>query len=151
MIVGFTGTRKGLTDKQRATLKQYLIKLAPTTFHHGDCIGADDQAAMIADRLDPRPRIFSHPGLVPQLRAFNICWDEVLPPSDFHERNRRIVDLSDHLIVCPKEFQWMKDGGTWSTHNYAAGRKGKQVTVIWPDGVLTTKVFEGYKHHQEVR
>jgi hypothetical protein len=43
MIIGFTGTRYGMTDKQKSSLQSILSKLETITeVHHGDCIGAEE-------------------------------------------------------------------------------------------------------------
>ena len=51
--VGFTGTQRGMTDRQSAEVKQVLSEIFAASevkprFNHGDCIGADAQAAQIA-------------------------------------------------------------------------------------------------------
>ena len=45
---GFTGTQHGMTDAQKATLRDFLAA-GSGEFHHGDCIGADSEAHDIAD------------------------------------------------------------------------------------------------------
>ena len=44
MIVGFTGTQRGMTETQRSVVHALLACLPVVTFHHGDCIGADAEA-----------------------------------------------------------------------------------------------------------
>ena len=41
MIIGFTGSRKGMTGEQAAVVMRLL--LSATEGHHGDCVGADEQ------------------------------------------------------------------------------------------------------------
>lgn len=146
MIVGFTGTRRGLTGPQRSALKQTLWKMPLTEFHHGDCIGADDEAAGFADLAEKRPTIHAHPGLLESLRAHSVGNDVIHPPDAFFRRNRRIVDLCDTLLVCPADMRWESRGGTWMTHDYARKSERKvTVIVIWPDGVTTDSVEPGYQ------
>jgi hypothetical protein len=40
MILGFSGTRKGMTAGQKDSLRQMLVELQPEEFHHGDFIGS---------------------------------------------------------------------------------------------------------------
>ena len=41
--IGFTGTQRGMTDKQRHSVIRFLMRQGFETIelHHGDCIGAD--------------------------------------------------------------------------------------------------------------
>ena len=39
--VGFTGSRTGTTKEQRQTLRQLVSQCPFAEFHHGDCVGAD--------------------------------------------------------------------------------------------------------------
>lgn len=136
MIVGFTGTQNGLTLAQREALRAYLGTLQNVEeFHHGDCIGADATAHGFMAR---RTRIVIHPGDRKDKRAF--CHGStvmrVCPPLD---RNRHIVAACNLLIACPKNMFEEQRSGTWATAREAF-RKGKDVTVIWPDGRIQTGV-----------
>jgi hypothetical protein len=56
MIVGFTGTRDGMTGPQRRTLTGMLAFVAMggdrvAEFHHGSCRGSDVEAARLAREL----------------------------------------------------------------------------------------------------
>lgn len=44
MIVGFTGTREGMSPEQKRVTREIISQLITTSVHtavHGDCIGAD--------------------------------------------------------------------------------------------------------------
>jgi nucleoside 2-deoxyribosyltransferase len=137
MKVGFTGTRKGMTLEQQETFAQEFIKLNPTELHHGDAIGADEQAHNIAKF---RTKIVIHPPLNPSKRAYK-RGDVHLEPKPYLERNRDIVDSTDILIACPKEFSEILKSGTWACTRYARSRS-KPVLIIWPDGTVTRESRE---------
>ena len=44
MILGFTGTQSGMNEYQRNKFIEFLNQFNPNEFHHGDCIGADNDA-----------------------------------------------------------------------------------------------------------
>lgn len=129
MIVGFTGSRNGMTDCQKESV--YLIlkthKHGISEFHHGDCVGADCQAHVIA--VDCGYDIIIHPPTNTSLRAF--CEGTLLKQKNYLERNRNIVDCCDVLLACPNTIEEQKRSGTWYTIRYAM-RSGKQFRIIYP-------------------
>jgi hypothetical protein len=133
MQVGVTGTRYGMTEAQKQGLAALLEELKPDVFHHGDCVGADDEAANLADATTPRPRVVCHPPDDDSLRACNSKHDEVRDKKSYFARNRQIVSEVEALIVIPWQEEWSPSGGTWYTHDYAVKRK-RSVFIIWPDG-----------------
>lgn len=137
MIIGFTGTRQGCTPKQLVALTDLLASLGMTEAHHGDCIGADDEFARIADwMLDPR-RIYIHPPVDETHRAFHVGGlNNLCLPKTYFARNRDIVNASDLLVGCPLTMQEQSQGGTFYTINYAR-KVGKPVRIVWPDGSVT--------------
>jgi hypothetical protein len=130
---GFTGTRKGMTHVQAVTLAREMQTFAPSILHHGECIGADQQAHNIGRLLDVR--IHGWPqDTYEGLRAF--CDVDVrhpaMPPLT---RNRRIVDQCDTLFAAPDGPERQRSG-TWSTVRYAR-KLGKPVVIVSPDGGVT--------------
>jgi len=133
MKAGFTGTREGLTAKQKVlylgTLKQ---KLKCTELHHGMCYGADEQAHRMAI-LNGVPRIVMHPSTISKAyKPYSIhSPTEVieLPPKPPLERNHDIVDATDILIACPKTKEEVLRSGTWATIRYAR-KQGKEVIIL---------------------
>lgn len=126
MQIGFTGTREGMSDRQQAALNMLLDNFPGTEFHHGDCIGADSQAAKIANSCGHE--VHAHPCDLPFMRGDNKAHVtyETKPPLD---RNRDIVNNCDLLIAAPKSLSPSASGGTWYTIRYA-GSVGKPVVIL---------------------
>lgn len=116
MIVGFTGTRDGMSGSQELQLRRRLRELVATEFHHGDCIGADYEAACIAQRLGIT--VIAHPGNIANMRACHPS-HYVFPESPPLVRNRNIVDCCHLLLVAPRTNQEELRSGTWMTWRYA--------------------------------
>jgi predicted Rossmann fold nucleotide-binding protein DprA/Smf involved in DNA uptake len=129
MDIGFTGSRKGMSEKQKRTFKQLLKNLgAPDcVLRHGDCVGADADANDIATNLDVLRII--HPPKDNKARAHCIV-DRTFPPQEYLTRNRHIVDACDVLIAAPDSKE-KRRSGTWSTVRYAR-KKNKRVIIIKP-------------------
>jgi hypothetical protein len=130
LSVGFTGTQLGMTVYQKEVV-QMLLTSNLHSFHHGDCIGADDDAAKIAKAAGIN-LVICHPPIIQAKRAHSYAtvW---LPPKQYLARNHDIVDASDLLIVCPKGFKPEPRSGTWATFRYAQ-KKHKIIYLIHPDG-----------------
>lgn len=129
MNLGFTGTQRGMTDAQWATLWRMLCNRSGV-FHQGDCIGSDEQAAHGARVAGFW--IIGHPPIINHKRAF-FSADEWRPALPYLDRNRVIVDESEEMIATPGEAVEQLRSGTWSTVRYAR-RVGKPIHVILPDG-----------------
>jgi hypothetical protein len=140
IILGFTGTRKGLTEEQRNLLRLKLSAPMPGSnppllrayaLHHGGALGADDTAHWLALELQLAVHVW--PSNIPNQHATlggeYVRHDEA-PPL---ERNHTIVDQCDELIACPGEMEEVLRSGTWATIRYAR-RIGKPITIIYPDG-----------------
>ncbi len=148
-IVGFTGTRVGLTLPQRRSLHCALEDLDCEEIHHGDCIGADAEADTIAamygwtrGSLDGPTiqlvRRVLHPPEDSTLRAYCPAY-YIHEPAPFLNRNRDIVRASHVLIACP----WQEHGeeqrsGTWSTVRFAR-LGGSPVAIIRPSGAIAVE------------
>ena len=135
--IGFTGSQEGMTDAQRATLTSLLSEQAAAhpkfEFHHGDCIGSDQQANYIAKTLGAV--LVAHPPIDPSKRAHCVV-DKSRPPLDYLDRNKEIVRATNVLYATPNKAIEQKRSGTWSTVRF--GRKeGRKVVVVLPDGSTT--------------
>ena len=135
MKVGFAGTRDETTPAQHKALCGWLKANEVTEFHHGCCIGADDEAVQAVLSLATiGGKIVAHPPLNRSKMSESAIQfsTEVLPAKDYLVRNRDIVDACEVLLACPKGEEEQRSG-TWSTVRYAR-KQGKPVVVLWPDG-----------------
>lgn len=146
--IGFTGTREGMTENQKIFLEAYFkivksLQEADFCFHHGDCIGADEQAHRILyDNIGGR-LIYLHPPHNDKLRAkLDSECSYVYPTRQYLERNHDIVDATDYLIAAPKEAEETTKSGTWATIRYAKKQK-KNVIIVRPDGSIIFRDNEG--------
>jgi hypothetical protein len=128
VIAGFTGTREGMTERQKTALS--LIIDGFGLFRHGDCIGADEEAAHVVNTVNTT-MIIAHPPINPKLRSKTTINDLVLPEKEYLERDRDIVDNSDVLIAAPKSLTPEPRSGTWYTINYAKAQ-GKPIIILHP-------------------
>lgn len=129
IIVGFTGTQRGMTDRQRGALRQLLERLQPAQFHHGDCIGADAQAHAMA--VSANVPVYVHPPTDIRKRAFTTDATSSFPARPYLERNHNIVDSVDVLVATPAQADEVLRSGTWSTIRYAR-KIGIDVIVLEP-------------------
>lgn len=128
MIIGITGTREGMTEGQMLAVGRFLEQHSGE-FHHGDCVGVDVQAARIAHALGYKT--ISHPPKDQSLRAGHQS-SSILAPLGYLERDRKIVESVEILLVVPKEKEWQPKGGTWYTHDYAK-KKGVPIVMFYPE------------------
>lgn len=137
MIIGFTGTRKGMSQEQIKTVINLLISLNSEEVHHGDCVGADADFHSISQKFNVD--IVGHPASgVGNQRAFCEGFSHPCEEKPPLERNRDIIDDSDILIATPKVFSEERRGGTWATIRYAIS-SGKKVYIVYPDGRIEEK------------
>lgn len=134
MKIGFTGTQTGMCKEQKTMLYNILTELMkdedkPTEFHHGDCIGADKEAHDIVQLIGGMD-IIIHPPTNDKKRAFCEGYARRANPKPYLERNRRIVDSVDLLLVAPKEQQETLRSGTWSTYRYAKQRNVGRIVIL---------------------
>ncbi len=131
-IVGFTGTRHGMTGYQCDVVRALLIEHGATVLHHGDCLGSDAQADSIGRELELR--IAVHPPINDIMQAF--CarpGDLVLLPQPYLVRDCEIVDACTLLIAASSTAQEQQRSGTWATVRYARS-VGRRRVVVLPNG-----------------
>lgn len=154
MKVSVTATQSGLTFRQlewaMTRTNRVMKELLLTEFHHGGCIGGDDQLQHIVgvlrrtleeDREDfTGPVIELHRGSTPEKWADDGFADEIHGPEDNIARNHIMVDLldpcgEDEMWAFPGEQAEVLRSGTWATIRYAK-KQGVNLYVIYPDGTI---------------
>lgn len=136
MILGFTGTRKGMSTAQRNACADMLK--AASEAHHGDCKGADAEFHELALAADVP--VVIHPPTDPKHRAWCKGAVRVEPEAPYLQRNRAIMRASDIAIGCPAENiepAPARGQGTWSAIRFARKRNAGLVVVVLPDGRRT--------------
>jgi hypothetical protein len=131
MIVGFTGTREGMTESQKKAFTLHIQRMKVDQFHHGMCVGADQEAEVIVRILHSSAPIHGHP---PKNKS-NISRasrpDVVHKAAEYLVRNRHIVDACEIIFATPKTEYEILQSGTWSAVRYAR-KKNKMVRIIPP-------------------
>lgn len=127
--VGFTGTRQGMSARQRSRFHKLLWLSGATHFHHGGCVGADIDAHRIAKGL--RLTVEVHPCTLAGQQGNFSSADVVHPTKPPLERNRDIVDAVGRMFACPRTPTEELRSGTWATIRYAR-RRCRQLTILKP-------------------
>ena len=163
--VGFTGTQDGLTMMQSHNLARYMRDyreaLEPDRaliLHHGDCIGADYQAHIMA--YGHGWQVELHPGTDGNGESPKRKHSEnsefrhvraIHEPCPYAERNMDIVLSGMILLACPggpeKRRSGTRRSGTWATIR-AAERMARMVIVFYPDGDIEMR-NEDMEHGHE--
>lgn len=126
--VGFSGTRDGMTYKQRIALQQRLFEIAggynnlanTQSFHHG-VSGESDKFAHYTARAE-HFYIIGHPCSEPELQGYRFSchcdeWRDMAPAL---ERNQHIVDeigspkTEMGLLIATPKTDIKSRSGTWS-------------------------------------
>jgi hypothetical protein len=126
-----------MTKAQKEMLLNVLKLFRGGRFHHGLCIGADEQADEIAYDLGFEMHIhppFDKSKVAKLTRSMTL--DVVYPAKDYLDRNYDIAAAVDVLIATPKEFEMTQRSGTWSTVRRAQWVNTTAIVVIWPDGTI---------------
>lgn len=132
--IGFTGTQRGMTAEQMGAvttlLQTYRDQHNGVEFHHGDCVGADRDADIIASALGITRVI--HPPSISAKRAWCVA-ETVLSPKPYLERNHDIVNAVEIMLATPGEYMEQLRSGTWATVRYTR-KLGRILHLIQPDG-----------------
>lgn len=130
VVLGFTGTQKGMNNSQKRRFRVIVQTFKPTEFRHGDCIGADKDAHDIVRIVAPDCKIVIHPPTIDAKRAY--CkGDTILPAKPYLNRNRDIVKASNIMVATPGEDTEQLRSGTWATIRAARSAK-RRTTILLP-------------------
>ena len=64
MVIGFTGTKHGMTEQQKkaiADIVNHAYLEGTLTVHHGCCVGADTEFALLVNSDCPNATFEAHP------------------------------------------------------------------------------------------
>jgi len=140
MIIGFTGTREGMTSKQYQTVVRLLGELKPDTVVHGDCYGSDTDFHKICMKIkggilgNNPPSIVIRPSNL-STRAHNDGADIIHPEKAPLNRDLDIAQNCDKLIATPRQDTEVLRSGTWTTIRYAR-RFGKVIYIVKTNGEI---------------
>lgn len=148
MIVGFTGTRKGMTRKQYAAVADLLESLHPYQAHHGDCVGADADFHDIVREVIVGADIHIHPPTDDKYRAFKEG-DVVYDPLPYLKRDEKIVEKAHIMIATPEGLLERKRSGTWTTVRYTRDAE-KPLYIVFPEGDIREERLENTGVTQQI-
>ncbi len=141
MKLGFTGSQAGMNMGQRnmfVALIGYLREsYSLDTFHHGDCIGSDNDAHLLA--MMCMIPIIIHPPTNSSKRANCRGAVKIEVAYPYLDRNKHIVDATHMLIATPNTETEILRSGTWSTIRYAE-KQQKPIYIIDITGRITLKI-----------
>lgn len=140
MKISFTGTRKGMTASQKTCFESVLKSSKATLLIHGDCLGADADAHIVANKLSVE--IHKRPCNLESQRAFMVGGTIIAEPENPLDRNRKIINDGDILVGCPGMLEEELRSGTWAAIRWAR-KINKPIILLWPDGKVE---FENWEH-----
>ena len=133
--MGVTGTRSGLSAKQRSIAIDLLRRMHRDLnfefLHHGDCVGVDAQIDAIAKEVGFQTIL--HPPDNAKYRAHTSGHAAVNLPLPYLDRNKRMVGLVELLVAFPYEESEVLRSGTWATIRWAR-RQDVVVMTVYPSG-----------------
>jgi hypothetical protein len=133
MILGFTGSRKGMTVRQSGVIAKFLIDNSILVVNHGaspvlTC--ADWEVDRIATELGIR--VHRYP---PKSKR----------PVDMLSRDRLVISVSDAILAAPNSFKEVLRSGTWATVRYCYAER-KPMYAVWPCGCITELLERPWTH-----
>lgn len=130
MKLGISGSRNGLSKSQEEYLINFVKNNNIKEFHHGDCVGVDEQSHKIIENYSPNTKIIVHPPDKDILRKFCQGY-QIRKPLSYLNRNKKIVEDSDYILTFPSP----DSKGTWHVISYAKSQN-KLGEIVFNDGKL---------------
>lgn len=136
MIIGFTGTRAGMSHEQIVTVIKILMRIFGASLFqrpmalHGDCVGADADFDALCRGLGMPTTC--RPCTLEKLRAYTPA-AVIAEPTAPMMRNKDIVDDADVMIACPLTEEPIPHSGTWATIGFSEKKK-VDLHIVYPDG-----------------
>lgn len=141
MIIGFSGTRHGMSPRQLMVVQRIIIDRKPELVLHGGCVGSDEQFDKICRTLDidrrcyPADDVGKSMRFIPQQTSTSKV--QMMDPRPALKRNALICKDADIMIATPAEPTPPKDirgQGTWHTIRKARDL-GMPLILVIPNGV----------------
>lgn len=137
-IVGFTGTRDGMTEPQYKAVHKLFTQhyRSFSKGMHGVCKGSDKDFDDLCKMFNVKRHGLPGKGKVPDPDLRADCDCEIMDEERPHlTRNKIIVDSCDFMIATPPTKEPQDRGGTWWTIKYA-WKVNRAIWVIAPDGSM---------------
>lgn len=139
MILGFTGTKLGMTPAQHDAFRRFVRRFPVSRFVHGGCVGSDTLAHGAVRAFHPEIMIEIHPSNISGTRGVTVTVPmgrcEIYPELPPLERNRIIVSRIHGLFAVPRTDREEIRSGTWATVRYAR-EIGCPVYVVQQSGKI---------------
>ncbi len=129
MVLVFTGTQDGWTEKQGKGVSKFLDEHKPVLVVHGDCIGSDTLFHKMCQKKGIN--IIGFPCDIIEKRAFNKGFKVLHEPKRPLVRNVNMVMEGTYLLATPKTKKEILRSGTWHTVRQAR-KYGVSYTILEP-------------------
>ena len=137
--LGFTGSRRGMTSRQRSMVRNLVQELEPDAVCHGDCMGSDEEFHEIVI-AGTKAHVFLYPGHDKHGESPTRAYCDgpvgrltIFPLKPYLVRDGDIVKVSDAMIATPHQDHEVRRSGTWATIRRAREYK-KTLYIVFPDG-----------------
>ncbi len=138
VILGFTGTRAGMTAAQRDALPGVTSPF-PDRVVFGGAVGADEEFGLfVMTRWEGSVvtcALEVYPASADRWKRWVPYAATLAAPMPPLARDLLIVKSCDRLLACPGTMTEIIRSGTWATTRYARKAR-KRITIVLPDGTV---------------